>query len=373
MTMRIFDMSEQQPPSRERGQILVIVAAGMLVFIAMVALVIDGGHAWAQQRTTQNGTDAAAEAGAVVIARNLPYRAAGATPAFTDADVLAEINEIAADNDVVPDRAVYTDFDGAELGIEVGSLGSTPPPATALGVKVEAHKEFETFLAGVMGFGELTARTGATAHAGYVVEMPAGAVLPVTIPVTVPQCDSSNNLVTTTDPWVAEQEYILYLCSNGPGNVGWLDWTPPGGGCSETAASIENPDNPPLRIPDWHYVVETGNCNAGTVQTALEGWIGRVVSIPIFDATCDSKPPNPHDVCGTGPGHGSNQYYHFSNWIDVTIKEVHVNGGNAACLASNGSTGCLIVTFHSMMGPGVLGAPAGGENELARVGVELID
>ena len=97
-----------------------------------------------------------------------------------------------------------------------------------------------------------------------------------------------------------------------------------------------------------------------------------VVSIPLFDSTCDTKPPNPHDVCSTGPGHGSNQYYHFSNWIDVTIKEVYINGNDPACMASNGSTRCLIVTFHSMMGPGVLGAPDGDENELAKVGVELI-
>lgn len=365
-------MPEPYTQTSERGQILAIVAGGMLIFIAMVALVIDGGNAWAQQRTTQNGADAAAEAGTVVIARNLPYRAAGETPPLTDADVMAAVDDIAAENAIVVDVAQYTDFDGNEIGVEVGSLGSAPPPATGLGVKVEAHKDFDTFLAGVIGFDELTASTEATAHAGYVIEMPAGTVLPVTIPVTVPQCDGSNNLVTTTDPWIPEEEYVLYLCSSGPGNVGWLDWTPPGGGCSETADSIENPDNPPLTIPDWHYVVATGNCNSIQVQTALENRIGEKVSIPLFDSTCDSKPPNPHDVCATGPGHGSNQYYHFNSWIDVTINEVHVTGGNSACMASNGSTSCLIVTFHAMMGPGVLGAPVGGESELARVGVELI-
>jgi hypothetical protein len=268
---------------------------------------------------------------------------------------------------------VYTDFDGAEIGVGVGSLGAVPPPANAHGVKVAAHKDFDTFLAGVMGFDDLTASTTATAHAGYVIEMPAGAVLPVTIPVTVPQCDGTNQLVTTTEPWVPGEEYVLSLCDAGPGNVGWLDWNPPGGGCSDTAESIENPDNPPLSIPDWFYVVETGGCNSSQVQTALEGWIGKTVSIPLFDSTCDTKPPNPHDVCSTGPGHGSNQYYHFNAWIDITIKEVYVNGYSPNCLAANGSTRCLIVTFESMMGPGVLGAPVGGENVLQRVGVELID
>lgn len=359
--------------SAERGQILVIVAAGMLVFIAMVALVIDGGHAWGQQRDTQNGTDASAEAGAVLLAQNLPYKAAGEPMMHNDDDVEAAVLAMATTNDIDVLSARYTDFSGAEIGTDVGSLGNAPPPDDALGVKVLAERQFDTLMAGTMGFNDLTANTSATAHAGYVVEQPAGAVLPVTIPVTVPQCDGSNNLVTTTDPWIPEDEYTLYLCSSGPGNVGWLDWTPPGSGCSTLADSIEFPDNPPLEIPGWYYVAETGNCNSSQVQAALETWIGRPVMIPLFDATCDSLPPSATDVCGTGPGNGQNQYYHFANWIEMTIREVYVTGGNTACNASNGSTSCLIVTFHQMMGPGTLGAPTGDEHALAAVGVELIN
>jgi hypothetical protein len=359
--------------SAERGQILVIVAAGMLVFIAMVALVIDGGHAWAQQRDTQNGNDAAAEAGAVLLAENLPYRAAGETVPHQDEDVLNAVEGMAATNNIDVEEAQYTDFDGVEIGVEVGSLGSVPPPDDALGVKVNASKDFNTLLAGTMGFNQLTAETDATAHAGYVITQPSGVVLPVTIPVTVPQCDGTNNLVTTTDPWIPGDEYTLYLCSAGPGNVGWLEWFPPGGGCSTLADSIETPDNPPLDIPGWYFVTQTGNCNSTQVQAALETWIDRPVTIPLFDATCDSQPPTATDVCGTGPGTGTNQYYHFKNWIEMTIREVHVTGTNAACNALNGSTSCIIVTFHSMMGPGTLGAPVGDEHVLAEVGVGLIE
>jgi Flp pilus assembly protein TadG len=42
-------------------------ALGMLGMIAMVALIIDGGHAWTQQRDSQNGSDATSEAGALVL------------------------------------------------------------------------------------------------------------------------------------------------------------------------------------------------------------------------------------------------------------------------------------------------------------------
>ena len=34
----------------ERGQLLVIVAVGMVVILAMVGVVIDGGYAWGKQR-----------------------------------------------------------------------------------------------------------------------------------------------------------------------------------------------------------------------------------------------------------------------------------------------------------------------------------
>ena len=56
---------------QERGQIIVIAALGMVAFIGLVALVLEGGNAYAQQRVTQNTVDAAANAGAVVIAHPL--------------------------------------------------------------------------------------------------------------------------------------------------------------------------------------------------------------------------------------------------------------------------------------------------------------
>src|SRR3990172_8935396 len=54
-----------------RGQVLVIVAVAMVAIVAMVGLVVDGGFAWGKQRDTQNAADAAAEAGAIVMAQRL--------------------------------------------------------------------------------------------------------------------------------------------------------------------------------------------------------------------------------------------------------------------------------------------------------------
>ena len=49
---------------RESGQVLVLVAAGMVVLILIVGLVLDGGSAFGQRRGQQRGADLAALAGA---------------------------------------------------------------------------------------------------------------------------------------------------------------------------------------------------------------------------------------------------------------------------------------------------------------------
>jgi len=376
----VHKSSNEQP----RGQILVIVAVGLIVFLAMVALVIDGGHAWARQRDTQNGTDAAAEAGTVLLALNLPYKAAGDVPPNTDAEVLAAVTATATQNDIDLEEAEYTSFEGVPLGVMVGDLGSAPPPDAAEGVLATGSSEFETFLAGVIGFNELTATTEANAVAGYIVDVPGDAVIPLTIPVTVPYCDGSGDLQDGVEEWVAGQDYVIALCKNeADGNVGWLDWDAgnqdtrtdecKGNGSSELACSIEFPNNPPLSIPGWYSVTETGNTNSGNVQGALETWIGRDVLIPIFDATCKDGPLGATKDCPTVAGNGQNTWYHFQNWVAITLTGVYVQGSNAPCGASVGAgSGCLTGRFVNFMGPGLLGGATGEESSLAAVGTQLI-
>src|SRR4029077_2222016 len=56
------------PVRHQRGQILVIVAIGMVALIAMAGLVTDAGIAWANRRQAQNLADAAAMAGTRIVA-----------------------------------------------------------------------------------------------------------------------------------------------------------------------------------------------------------------------------------------------------------------------------------------------------------------
>ena len=356
----------------EQGQVLVIVAVGLLAMLAMVALVVDGGHAWGQQREAQNGADAASEAGALRLAQNQPFIAAGQTQPYKDSAVRTAVYDKAADNAIVVAQAIYTNFAGDPLPgpIVVGSLGNVPPPAAAAGVQVKADKGFDTFLAGVIGVQTMTAHAQATAVSGYLDTLPTNSTIPVTFPVTITACDGSGKLIPGTSQWVVGNYYAIPLCKGGPGNVGWLDWTPPGGGAQELENSVLHPDNPEITVPNWFYVAQTGNISAGKVEDALNTYHNKIVYIPLFDATCDSKPlGTAKGDCTTGPGNGQNQYYHFPSYAAFLLDKVDFKAG---CSGQNG-TGCFFGTFSDVLGPGTLRAGNGSqESPLGIVGVQLI-
>lgn len=395
--------------SAPRGQILVIVAGGLVVLIGMVGVVIDGGYAWGQQRNTQNGTDAAAEAGAIVLGQNLPFTVAGQPAPNSDADVLAAVEDAADDNDVDLEDAFYTDFNGNRLPgpIEVGSLGSAPPPSGALGVQAIATRTFDTFLARIMGFDQFTARTDATAHTGMITKAGASTVLPVTFPITITGCDGQNGVVQDPegDRWTVGGYYIVPLCSGGPGNVGWLDWDPRepgeedhcdqyGNGNNEIECSTQTPSNPAMDIPGWYYVAQTGNTSSAPLEDALNQYAvppppeenadpGTTVLIPIFDADCEEEPENStRDACTAGPGQGQQMWYHLADWTAFEIDWVDLNGGAGnLCDTSdqvpetpgNGSTGCFAGWFRGYFGPGELRAPTDADESASAVGIQLIE
>ena len=360
----------------ERGQVLVIVAGVLVIIVAMVGLVIDGGYAWGQQRATQNASDAASEAGAIQLARNL----AGVSPAATDADVLAAVNAAATSNGIGAPTACYTDFNGHPItaaGSQTGNANSCSGAAMvgggviatgAFGVRAEGSKTFPTFLMRVIGFSSLTTSATATARTGWsagTCAAEAGCIiLPVTVPVTIVSCDGSGNPVPTNNAYTwPEPLYIIPLCKNGPGNVGWIDWTPTAGGTSELINAITNPSNPAMKWPGWYYITSTGNVNSKGVEDALRAYDGQNVSFPMFDATCDAQPTGPLNTdCPAGHlgGNGSNQWYHIgamatftfcssSNSECVAASAPHgayVNGSNSVpCNTGNGATSCLAGHF----------------------------
>ncbi len=420
----------------ERGQALVLMVGGMVAVIAMVALIVDGGNAWSQQRVVQNGTDATAEAGAIVMAQ----RFAGVTapaPGW-DATVQSAITTASAANAVTVAAAYYTDICGIPLRPDgsaalnadgsanlavADQVGSGALPATvsttpncpshvvgpAAGVMVLGRKVIQTFLAGAVGLNAITVSKQSTAAAGYLQESctaDAGdscALLPVTIPVDIVNCNGSNNAVNTGTPWILGQVYKVPLCKNGPGNVGWLDWTPPGGGSSELISSIQNPNNPAISLPSWQYVTSTGNPNASGIESAIRAYDGQIVLIPQFDLTCNTgnnaAPPDstspaintaPNYGCPAGDlgGNGQNQWYRLPSFAHFQLCSVNVtgcaavgasygaytNGNNSqVCDTGNGATSCLVGKFVQIESSGTIGpGVGGGSSNINSVGIQLI-
>jgi hypothetical protein len=296
--------------------------------------------------------------------------------------------------------------------VEVGN-GSIPP--NAAGVRARADQSFETFLARVIGFIQFTASADATARSGWLTgtcESDAGCgVMPVTIPVTQLGCDGTNHPAPVIDGdgdkilWTSPSSEIvvLPLCTNAPGNVGWLDWTPNGGtpGCSgtgkdELACLLENPQNPGMRWPGWYYVPETGNPNSGPMQAALNDFDGSIVLIPQFDLTCNTQPSGPGvtdcPLANVG-GNGNQQWYHLAGMSSFKLctdsggdsgfvadcvgagfsQGSYVQGSNATpCDVGNGSTSCLAGKFVTISYEGEVAAQPGVNSTSSVPGIQLI-
>jgi hypothetical protein len=354
-----------------RGQALVLMVGAMMAVIAAVALVIDGGNALAHQRISQNGADAAAEAGAVIMAER--FSGANEPGGGWDAAVLDAVNASATANGVSVSAAYYTDIcgiplksdgtaaldaDGAydyasaqQVGWGLPATATTTPDCPshtvgpAAGVLVQAHNDVGTYLARVIGISSIGVSTQATAAAGYLQESCAAtagttcALLPVAVPVDIITCLQHNdqvgaNMVDNLNPWPVDGHTVsvIPLCANSAGNVGWIDWTS-GGGVSDVIDSINHPNNPAIPLPSWQYVAQTGNPNAPGLEDAIRAHDGEIVLVPQFDLTCNPGPGNtpdstvpavntsPNYGCPAGDlgGNGSNQWYRMPSFAHLQL------------------------------------------------------
>jgi hypothetical protein len=331
----------------QRGQVIVIVAVALTVLLAAVALVIDGGNAYAQQRKTQNGIDAAAEAGAAQLARSL------VGVAITDWDVRTAVEETATANNIsTVDLAEYTDVDGVPLGT-VG--GGTIPPDTQ-GVKVGGSRDFATFIGGVVGLAQWKASAEATAVTGFADESGFGGLIPLTFPILLTECGTTPPKLFFPDdgvpppgtewPFGPNNRVAIPLCPNGPGHVGWIDWDGGGGGVAELDQYIRGvKKNPPISTPYWYEIIETGDKTA--LDAPMDTLEGTDITIPIFYArtddpatpavdesllgTCDPE-PSPRNIIGGCPVAGTRAnglgWYFLETFAVFHLEHSYIQGSH---------------------------------------------
>jgi hypothetical protein len=319
-------MDESSP----RGQIIVIFALALVTIVAMGALILEAGNAFAQQRIAQNGADATANAGTIVIAQSLK-----GVPRTGD-DVFNAVSSSATANDLQNPVAVYTDNVGVPLSPTVTVAIGTAIPADARGVKVTGDRVVGTTLARAIGITQLTASAEATAIAGAASggcpPDTACGLLPVTFPVSIEFCDGSGRWMGNTgDPWEivatpsASNESILPLCKISEGAIGWLDLQP----SENLAGEIVTPLND-FDYPSW---VQTQPGNPNSVEDELnDNYAGKIILIPMFDGTCKIKPATGSTPCpaaekGVDPT-GNNTYYHIPYLASFLLDRAMTQGAN---------------------------------------------
>jgi len=251
----------------------------MVALIAMVALAIDGGYAYAQRRRMQNAADAAAIAGARMHALG-----------GSDTQVDSAVNQYATAN-------------GAE-GVSWSYLNNQ------MTVRVTVSHTFSTFFAGIVGLWEMTA--SATAEASIQPLSAASNLLPMIVE------DQEFVIGQTYDLWADDPE--------APGNFGWLDWNGVPVSNAELADNIANPSNSgEWAIGDW-VPAGPGVKNSAPVRNALNGWIGQHVTIPFYDVIQGQGANTRYRIAGFGEfvltGYnfqGSDKWVrgYFIRWVEL--------------------------------------------------------
>jgi hypothetical protein len=293
--------------------------------ILAVGLTIDGGYAFAQRRGSQNAADFAALAGARVVAEFV----AGDTTNGNDANVTAAITAaIQANGDTpitfsAPNGPIYITSSGTPNGF-VGTMGDGKIPAGTAGVSVGTSKSWKPFFLGVIGVGNWTASSVATAKGGWSLAGPPGDVFPAGVSKatydTYPLC--SGDVGSSPD---CAPVHLTPGSLNVPGGFGWLKFGAAGkctgfglgminAGCDNSRPFLQSEIGPPAN--------SYGCCTAVTHGAAPADRIG---SLPGNKVSADCSYYIDNDVTVIVPiwdvagGTGANAWYHIIGFAGMQL------------------------------------------------------
>jgi hypothetical protein len=275
---------------RTRGQILVIVAGGLIGIFAVAGLALEGATLVLNRRDGQNASDLGALAGTHVIAKVRTHSGPGAP----STDVFGAIASSMAANDCGGTAPCGWTADFVASGLApLGRVSAGAAiPGNALGVRVEVTRTPGALLGRIFGFTQWTVTTEGTAIATKPSSVAGGTVLPIAM------CgwtnDTANDCVRATNTNALDlqpgQIYDLTAGKDAPGGFGWLRW---GGGTLST--SICTPNNPaftldgPFDSPtgggETWFAGARGSPRVADVSNCLHQWISNRTTalIPIYD------------------------------------------------------------------------------------------
>lgn len=267
----------------ERGASLVLLALSMVAMLSMAAVIVDGGYAYAQRRRMQNASDAAAIAGAraVMLGQSVSQVQAHAC-----------------------DIAVHNGADRARC--DVG--GDARAEVTEDSVRFTAHRNFETFFAGVLGYDTLS--THGIAKAIFTGVVPYGNLWPVIV-----KQENFVPCLVSTPCGECSHEYTIWDESKeAAGNAGWLDWDGGGGGAHELADRLEDPSTSGYHPIGELVPGQPGLANDRNVRNAVEGYICKHVTVPVWDIIEDP--------------HGANTRYRIAAFAEFRVTEADFHGSD---------------------------------------------
>lgn len=293
----------------QAGQSLPIIALVIVVIIGMVALAVDVGNAYGQQRRVQNITNAGALAGMNSVVANQ-----------TNRDVCTNVQRTLSGNRVDTGSSNY-EYDvhyvfagtstepqlvcrwtGTTLVYAPGMNMDGTPPQNIVRVQVTAREHVDTFFARVVGQNQLTVNANGSACLGTY----GPNVYPLGVPLNLVKNYHTINTSTGATlnvndaKWGDWSKMIGYTVTmpienwadSNPGtHVAWFDWTPGASGASElrdgmtypgtlaasfTEATSPDPARPntapfgKLNAGDW---VEGGTGTRSTISSQLNDLI----------------------------------------------------------------------------------------------------
>ncbi len=260
-------------PSRESGQIIVLVALLLVGLVAMLGLVLDGGGMYMQRRRMQNAADAGAIAGAVVMAEGADNAQAEAKATeYTMAHNQAEACEVT--------------IDGARIAV-VAKVG------------------YPTTFARIVGLDHVTVT--ARAVAGYA---PVGSLYGVA-PIAVRDFDYQFSVPYTI--WDDTKDADPTSGQIQGGYRGWLNL--------ECVYPMKCGDGGASDLKEWmtggypgHTNVDTWIRGSSGVKTSVieQAQVGQILKVVIFDAI-ETKFPG-------------KEYYHALKFAAFKVSKVYASG-----------------------------------------------